>query len=77
MKNPSVSQQLVQTGGMGGGGTGECVCQWSFLGGCGVMQAGVYGQSLPTAGNTRKKRGPGPASKKGGHPLWEFPSLLL
>lgn len=34
--------------------TGERVSV-EFLGGCGVMQPGVYGQSLPTDGNTRKR----------------------
>lgn len=61
---------------MESGATGECVSV-EFFGGCGVMQPGVYGQSLPTDGNTGK-RGPGSASKeKRGHPLWEFPSLLV
>lgn len=50
---------------------------FSLLGGSAVMQAGVYGQSLPTAGNTRK-RGPASAPElKRGHPLWEFPLLLV
>lgn len=61
---------------MKSGATGECVSV-EFLGGCGVTQPGVYGQSLPTDGNTRK-RGPGPASElKRGHLLWEFPSLRV
>lgn len=73
-KIPALSQQLVQNGEWGDRWASVSV---EFLGGCGVMQPGVYGLSLPTDGNTGK-RGPGPASKEErGHPLWEFPSLLV